>query len=128
MSAQTLNRKGVEIVLVHMSTREEAESLFTSYNLQDVRQISDPLAEIYTLVGLPEVSILRLFHPQVTLRALQGWFKGHGVGKLQGYGLQSQGAVTLQNGIVDLVYDDSTMARPLTIPEQVCERPLPASS
>ncbi|MBY0403384.1 MAG: redoxin domain-containing protein, partial [Cyanobacteria bacterium] len=84
--------RGVEIVVVHMSSVKSGNEFLKRYGLEDLRHISDPYRRLYKLFGLRRGRLSQLFGLQVWIRGFQaGVLNGHGVGSLQGDGFQMPG-------------------------------------
>jgi len=54
---------GAGIAVVHMGSDEQAESLLSLFNLNDIERFSDPERRLYTAFGLERTTIGRLLAP-----------------------------------------------------------------
>jgi len=92
-----ISEKGVEIVLVHMSEYEIAESYLKKYNLHKLRQISDTSTEFYQAFGLMKGNFNQLFGFQNWIRGFDAAIlKKHGVSVPVGDGFQMPGIFLLR--------------------------------
>jgi peroxiredoxin len=89
------------LVLVHMSSDEQARSFLSRDGLEDVTCISDPERVLYRAFTLGRGSFRQLFGWSVWKRSWSaGVVDGHGVGWPQGDGLQMPGAFVVRDGRV----------------------------
>lgn len=95
-----LDALGVEPVLIHMSHPETFRDFATRYGLEDVEAVSDPERRLYRAFGLQRGSFAALFGPEVLRRGIRAFRNGHGIGLLDGDGLQMPGAFVLDDGAV----------------------------
>ncbi len=65
-----IQMEGVELVLVHMASEEEAEGLFYLYDLNDVIRVSDPKRELYQAFRIARGSLHQVFDPRIWLQSL----------------------------------------------------------
>ena len=94
-----IEAQGARIVLVHMSPDDDAATFFARYGLDDVVRVSDPQRELYRSFELQRGNLRQLFGPRVWFRGWKaGVLDGHGVGRLQGDGLQMPGAFLVRDG------------------------------
>lgn len=91
---------GTQIALVHMGTPESFAAFAAPYGLDSIPAVSDPERVLYRALGLRRGSLGQLFGLDVWVRGAQAFFKGHGVGPLQGDGMQMPGAFLIRNGKV----------------------------
>ncbi len=78
---QRLEKKGVQIVFVHMSpSKETAEKFFRKYRLAPVEHISDPEKRYYRAFGLGRGTPAQLF-------GLMNWIRGFQAAVLEGHGV-----------------------------------------
>ncbi|QNL21364.1 redoxin domain-containing protein [Hyphobacterium sp. CCMP332] len=110
----TIEQKGVMIVLVHMVGEDEAKKVLSEYRLEDLPRISNPEMDLYSAWGLEQGSVSQLFGMKVWWRGLTaGVIKGHGIGWLKGNGFQMPGIFLLENEmIIDQFIHDSAADRP----------------
>ena len=93
-----IEARGHQIVLVHTSTEAQAAAALPAYAMADVPRVSDPEAQLYESFSLPLGRFGQLFGPIVWLRGVRALFRGHGVGALQGNGLQMPGTFLVHRG------------------------------
>ncbi|MCB2231006.1 AhpC/TSA family protein [bacterium] len=106
-----LESAGVRPVVVHMSTDERAKQVLRSYGLQGVDHVSDPSRRLYRAFDLRRATLGQFIAPSVWWRGLQAIFgEGHGVGELEGDGLQMPGMVLISEGRVVKRQDYGTIA------------------
>ena len=89
---------GVQIVVVHMQTEEEARVLFTRYGLADVLRISDPEQKLYQAFELQRGSYWQVMGPKSILRAIVSLGKGHMAAVPTADIFQLPGAFLIENG------------------------------
>jgi peroxiredoxin len=87
-----IERLGVRLAIVHMSSPLKATMRFEESELADVHRFSDPQCEMYETFGLQRARFCQLFGWRVWWRGLQAaiW-NGHGVGRLDGDGFRLPG-------------------------------------
>lgn len=91
--------KGLTPVFVHMSDQEFGEEFFNNYYKKDVLHISDPNRSLYKALNIKRGSLMQLFGPRTWYRGvIAGLIKGHGIGALEGDGLQLGGFFILDKG------------------------------
>lgn len=96
-----IEEAGTRLVLVHMSSEQQAGKFFARYGLANVQRISDPERSLYRAFGLPRGTFSDLFGPKVWIRGFQAGILGrHGVGRLVGDGFQMPGAFLIYFGEV----------------------------
>jgi peroxiredoxin len=96
-----LDRAGVRIALVHMSSDDAAKKFASAYGLSDAVRVSDPQKKLYNAFALARGNLEQLFGPRLLMRGFDAGVLGkHGVGTLQGDGLQLGGAFVVQHGRV----------------------------
>lgn len=101
-----LESKKLKIYVVHMGPPSTSIELANEYNLKTVDFISDPGKKFYTSFGLKRGSLKQLLGPRVWLRGFQaGVLKGHGVGGLEGDGLQMGGIFLMHKGQIKKLHD-----------------------
>lgn len=101
-----LESKKLKIYVVHMGPPSTSVELANEYDLKTVEFISDPGKKFYNAFGLKRGSLKQLFGPRVWLRGFQaGVLKGHGVGALEGDGLQMGGIFLMQKGQLKKLHD-----------------------
>lgn len=88
--------KGAKLVLIHMLEAERAKVYLKQH--EEVARIADPKCELYQAFGLGKGDFWDLFGPRVWLVGVYALFKGCGVGRLAGDGLQMPGAFLYYKG------------------------------
>ncbi|MFK7819055.1 MAG: SelL-related redox protein [Planctomycetaceae bacterium] len=95
-----LKSADVEVGFVFMGA-EESTGSFEDYGAQDIPRFSDPQRQLYAEFELGTGSLLDLFGPASFIRGFSaGILKRHGIGKLEGNGLQMPGAFLVRDGRV----------------------------
>jgi peroxiredoxin len=96
---EAFKNKNVEIVFVHMSPNEVAESYFNEYNLEGVRHISDENTLLYAKFGLVKGNFNQLFGFNTWVRGFEAVSKGH-MWAMRGVGdsLQMPGIFLIDKG------------------------------
>ncbi len=91
-SRGAIERLGVRLTIVHMSSPLKATLRFEESGLADVHRFSDPQCEMYETFGLQRARFRQLFGWRVWCRGLQAaiW-NGHGLGRLDGDGFRLPG-------------------------------------
>ncbi len=96
---ETIKNKNWELVYVHMSDPDFGEEFFAKYYSKKVHHISDPSRVLYKSFNLSRGTLLELFGPSTWLKGLYyGYFKGHGLGEVEGDSLQLGGVFLIENG------------------------------
>ncbi len=91
---------GVRILLVHMGDPQAFAQFAGRYRLGDLPAVSDPERRLYAGLGLRRGRLSQLLGWGVWVRGAGAFFSGHGVGKLEGDGLQMPGVFLLNRGQV----------------------------
>jgi peroxiredoxin len=117
---------GTRIVLVHMSSEQQASSFFSRYGLEDLPRVSDPERSVYRAFGLGRGAFLRLFGPAVWWRGVQAFLSGHRIGRLVGDGFQMPGVFLVFHGEVLRSYRHYTAADRPDYMDLACIRQFPA--
>lgn len=73
---------GFQIVFVHMSDTETADEYFSTFNLEGITHINDPIKRYYNAFGLFRGTLTQLF-------GLQTWIRGYKVKKKHNFPLES---------------------------------------
>jgi len=94
---EAIESEGVRIVLVHMGTDEQAETLFRRYGLADVARVSDPQQRLYEAFELQRARPGQLFGWREVVRGLAATLRGHGVGRLMGDARQMPGVFLVRD-------------------------------
>lgn len=96
---QKFHSLGVKTAVVHMGSNESGEDLKEKYQLHSTIFVSDPQRQLYRLFELPRGTFSQLFGLKNWIRGFKaGILKGHGVGALEGDGMQLGGVVSLIDG------------------------------
>jgi peroxiredoxin len=96
---ESLRRKGIQPIFVHMSSDQEAAEVIEKYGMGDAPRISDPDRNLYKAFGLQRGGILEVLGPKVWLRGfLAAIIEGHGFGKIRGDAFQLPGVFLLHKG------------------------------
>jgi hypothetical protein len=91
--------KGYQPIVVHMGSEESGQDLKRKYGLAHTQFLSDPKKFWFKLFGFKRGNLNQLFGPKNLKKAfLEGSLLKHGIGKLEGDGLQLGGAAVIENG------------------------------
>jgi peroxiredoxin len=97
-SREELQASDVSVGFVFMGAEASTES-FEAYGAEDIPRFSDPDRQLYAEFELKTGSLMELFGPASFLRGFSaGIMNRHGVGKLEGNGLQMPGAFLMRDG------------------------------
>ncbi|MCH2045408.1 MAG: redoxin domain-containing protein [Saprospiraceae bacterium] len=66
-----LASRNMELIMVHMSSEDVAESFFEQYDLMGISHISDPDCSLYEYFGVSRGSFLQLYGLKVWLRGFK---------------------------------------------------------
>lgn len=106
-----LRKVGTRLVLVHMSSENEACDMFDRYGLPGVTAVSDPDRVLYRAFALRRGTPAQLFGWSVWKRGWQAGVKdGHGIGWLRGDSAQMPGAFVVAGGRVVAQFIHETAA------------------
>ena len=106
-----LSEVGTRLVLVHMSSENEACDMIDSYGLPEVTAISDPDRVLYHAFALRRGTPAQLLGWSVWKRGWQAGVKdGHGIGWLRGDASQMPGAFVVAGGRVVAQFIHETAA------------------
>ncbi|MEM6672480.1 MAG: SelL-related redox protein [Planctomycetota bacterium] len=106
-----LRAAGTRLVLVHMSTEDEACSMFGQYGLSEVTGISDPDRVLYRAFALRRGTPAQLLGWSIWKRGWEAGVKqGHGIGWLRGDAAQMPGAFVVSQGQVVAQFIHETAA------------------
>lgn len=96
-----IEKAGIHIVLVHMSSRERFRQFAGGYKLDDLDHITNPNRDLYRAFGLKRGSLRQLFGLEVWKRGVKAGIQdGHGIGATEGDAMQMPGAFLLHEGKV----------------------------
>lgn len=108
---ERLRDAGTRLVLVHMSTENEACDMFDRYGLPGVTAISDPDRVLYRAFALRRGTPTQLLGWSVWKRGWDAGVKnGHGIGWLRGDAAQMPGAFVVSGGRVVAQFVHETAA------------------
>lgn len=99
-----LEQQGVQLAMAIMSSPTNAQRIADTYGLSDAPRFSDPKRTLYRAFGLRRGSMMQLFGPSVWGRGFAALLQGHGIGALDGDGLQMPGAFLIDNDRVISAY------------------------
>ncbi|WP_068467950.1 SelL-related redox protein [Candidatus Protochlamydia phocaeensis] len=100
---EALEKRGYQIIFIHMDNEQEAKSFFKRYGLEDFLTISDPDRHLYYAFGLERHTLLQLFHPYVG----KEWIKSlwtNGSGAIHSDPFQMPGMFVLYKGRITYFY------------------------
>ncbi len=96
-------------VFVHMSDPDFGDKFFAQYYKHPVHHVSDPGRVLYKSLDLKRGSLYQIFGPMSWMRFLYaGVLKGHGLGQVEGDGLQLGGIFVLSKGQV--IYEQKALS------------------
>ena len=96
---QELAEAGTELIFVHMSENDVAETYFKKFKLSGVAHVSDPDCRYYAAFGLVKGSFTQLFGLQTWIRGFSNKARyGNEMGKHLGDSFQMPGAFMLHEG------------------------------
>ena len=127
-SLPTLRKQGIEPVVVHMSSDQEARQVMLKYGLEILPRISDPSQSIYQAFELSRGGFLQLFGPRVWVQGIKATWRGNLVSGLKGDGFQMPGAFIIQNGRVVHAYRHRSAGERIDYPAITCSITNPASA
>jgi len=107
-----LEKRGVQVVFVHLGSPERAKPFFDYYHLPAVERISDPEGALYRspVFALARVGILKLFQPAVWIAWLKGAIFAHGIGLLKEDPFQMPGVFFLRDRRIVNLFRHRTIA------------------
>jgi hypothetical protein len=104
-------KRNINVILVHMSSFELAETYFEKFNVAGIENISDPSCGLYASFGLGKGSVSQLFGLKNFIRGFQTTVKGVPIGLRQiGDGFQMPGVFLIRDGKVIESYIHSSAA------------------
>jgi peroxiredoxin len=108
---QRIEQSGVKIAVVHMGVEnEKTAQFFAAYKLDDLNRFSDPEQKLYRAFELKRGNFWQLLGPSVWWRGAKAFFSGHGIGLLNGDGLQMPGTFIIRDGQIIKEYRHATAA------------------
>ena len=94
-----IEESGCGITLVHLGEEHRDGSFFDQYGLGDIPRFADPECRLYRQFGLNLGGFSQLFGIRVWIRGMvAATFRGHGLGGLQGNGMQMPGVYVYHCG------------------------------
>jgi AhpC/TSA antioxidant enzyme len=102
---------GVRIVLVHMTTDDDAKALFAKFGLGDIPRVADPERKLYEAFELKRGTVNDVIGPKVWWKGFRSAIlQGNGFGIPKGDVFQMPGTFLVANGEIIRAYrsDDST--------------------
>ncbi|MBB6146532.1 peroxiredoxin [Silvibacterium bohemicum] len=107
-----LDRRGVQVVFVHLGTPERAKPFFDHYHLSSVERISDPEGRLYAAPAfkLARVSLFQLIRPAVWIAWIRGAVAAHGIGLIKEDMQQMPGVFFLRNRRIANLFRHRTIA------------------
>ena len=120
-----IEQQGVRIVLVHMTTEEQAAALFAKYGLDDVPRVSDPERKLYESFELKRGKAHQVMGPRVWWKGFKTTIlRGHLPGIPEGDVFQLPGAFLVAEGeIVQAFRPDNSADHPDYVEFATCELP-----
>lgn len=122
--SETMQSRGWNRVVIHMSKPTDGRALLDHYGLNDVAAISDPERHLYRAFELQSGSLGQLVGLSVLWRAIvEGTVWRHGFGRIVGDPRQLAGAFVIDKGRIVQAYRNQTTAdRPdyTHLPDAAC--------
>jgi peroxiredoxin len=112
-SRMDLWKSNYRLVIVHMSSDDEAHDFLKPYDLDGISQISDPTCTLYESFGVKRASYLQTFHFKSWWKAFLLMCHGVFIGKLSGDGFRKAATAIIYQGEVIK----------FSLPEYVFEQP-----
>lgn len=98
---QAFAQQGVDMVFVHMTDNDVADTYFDKFGLEGATHISDPSCQLYQDFGLLKGNFTQLFGLKTMIRGFEIAAKGiYPTTKFIGDGFQMPGIFMLKNGKV----------------------------
>jgi peroxiredoxin len=114
--------EGTKLAVVHLGAEDAAaERFFAAYSLQDVDRFSDPDKKLYQAFELKRGTVGQLLGPTVWWRGMLAFFRGNGLGMLNGDGLQMPGAFVIRDSQIVKAYRHATAANRPSYVELACD-------
>lgn len=95
-----IEAQGWQLVLVHLSTKENGNALHRSLGLTDVAHVSDPHAELFRAFQLGKSSLRSMLSPSLWKQSLHTFKQGYRQSKVDGDALQLPGAFVVSRGAI----------------------------
>ncbi len=114
--------EGTKLAVVHLGAEDaHTEKFFATYGLSDIDRFSDPAKELYQAFELKRGTIGQLLGPTVWWRGMLAFFRGNGIGLLNGDGLQMPGAFVIRDSQIVKAYRHATAADRPDYAELACK-------
>jgi peroxiredoxin len=110
--SQELEKRGAQVVFVHLGSPERAKPFFDYYQLSSVERVSDPEGTLYRSPAflLARISVFKLFRPAVWIAWLKGAIFAHGIGMIKEDAFQMPGVFFLRDRKIANLYRHRTIA------------------
>lgn len=95
---EALTARGIEVLLVHQGTPQQADAFFADHPGGNFSRIADPDRQLYRSFDLKRVGLLNAFGIPMWLRSFDVTRQGHALGKLVGDGWQMPGCFIVYQG------------------------------
>jgi peroxiredoxin len=107
-----LDRRGVQVVFVHLGSPERAKPFFDYYRISWVERISDPEGRLYAAPAfkLARVSLFQLIRPAVWIAWIKGAVAAHGIGIIREDAQQMPGVFFLRDRRIANLFRHRTIA------------------
>ncbi|MEM7811969.1 MAG: peroxiredoxin-like family protein [Planctomycetota bacterium] len=105
-----IERSGTRLALVTMSSPADAKTFLKKYSLDDLPIFSDPDRVLYRAFELRRGRLGQLFGATSWSRGASAFFRGHGIGAMDGDGFQMPGLFLLRDGEIVKAYRHETAA------------------
>lgn len=114
--------EGTKLAVVHLGAEDtHTQKFFAAYGLSDIDRFSDPAKELYQAFELKRGTIGQLLGPTVWWRGMLAFFRGNGLGMLNGDGLQMPGAFVIRDSQIVKAYRHATAASRPDYAELACK-------
>lgn len=108
-----IEQSGCRLVIVHMSTEEEASQILAGYGLADISRVSDPDQKLYKYFGVEKIGLDKFFTPGLLVKVLETVLAGHGIAGGGGDALQMHGVFLIHKGkLIQSFLPESPQTRP----------------
>lgn len=107
-----IEKRGAQVVFVHLGTPERAKPFFDYYHLESVERISDPEARLYhqPAFELARVSIFQILRPAVWIAWLKGAIFTYKIGAIKEDVAQMPGVFFLRDRKIVNLFRHRTIA------------------
>lgn len=118
----TIEGQETNLAVVHLGAEDEhTEKFFAAYGLSDIDRFSDPDKQLYAAFELKRGTLGQLLGPTVWWRGMLAFFRGNGLGMLNGDGLQMPGAFVIRDSLIVKAYRHATAADRPSYAELACD-------